>query len=202
MLIVNVKDEFGFAKPFKADKKVTEGLYLAKKSKQIKANVESFDLTPPDNYKNTRVATRRNVAIVSHSSDYGNFQYLITKKLNTDTLHRFVSEDVSPLIRSAHKTIGFAFMPNFPRIEDDFPEAVEGDIDEEFEYEMAIEHMKDSLNLMIGQLMELAEKNTEGKDIHNGAGEIGVNNITYQIQVSFVADKEKWCPNGDIQYGK
>ena len=54
----------------------------------------------------------------------------------------------------------------------------------------------------INLLLKWAENNPECLDIDTGLAEITISGTEYQIQVSFVANKKKWCSDGYTRFSE
>lgn len=54
--------------------------------------------------------------------------------------------------------------------------------------------ISDSLEI----LYDVAEKNPDGHDIRTAVGEVSIDGIVYQIQLSLVADKRVWLGEVDV----
>ena len=59
--------------------------------------------------------------------------------------------------------------------------------------------MEESVSIGINHLAQAAEQIGEpNRNLHSALGEIIVNGVTYQIQISLVADKKAWCGESDV----
>ena len=52
----------------------------------------------------------------------------------------------------------------------------------------------------LGELLDCAEKNTAKHDIETAVGEIPINGVKYQIQMSLVCNPEKFIGENEVAY--
>lgn len=60
----------------------------------------------------------------------------------------------------------------------------------------------EAISMTLNQLAEQAENNAEGYDINNAIGEITVKGITYQMQVSLIANKKLWLGENNVRFSE
>lgn len=59
---------------------------------------------------------------------------------------------------------------------------------------------EETISKILQQLCEVAENNEEKNNIDNALGEVIVNGVVYQIQISLIADKKLWINENDVRF--
>ena len=58
----------------------------------------------------------------------------------------------------------------------------------------------EAVDLTIEQLCKVAETNSERLDIVNALGEVVVNGVEYQVQISLIANKKLWIAEKEVRF--
>lgn len=62
--------------------------------------------------------------------------------------------------------------------------------------------MNETINITIEQLCRMAENNKEINDIDSALGEVVINGIEYQIQLSLISNKKLWCKEDEVRFSE
>ena len=60
----------------------------------------------------------------------------------------------------------------------------------------------ETILISIDNLVNFAKNNNEKNNINTGLGEIIIEGLEYQIQLSFIVDKKLWCKEDEVRYSE